>query len=48
MTRETLEFLAWLVSRQTVEIGAPDARTIASKAFHALDEISAALDKEQV
>lgn len=43
MTRETLEWLAWLVQRQVVEVGAPDAREQAGHAFTALDEIGAAL-----
>ena len=44
MTRDTLEFLAWLVQRQTISLGAPDARDIAARAFTALDEIGAALE----
>lgn len=44
MTRETLEWLAWLVQRQVIEVGAPDAREQAAHAFAALDEIVRALD----
>jgi hypothetical protein len=43
MTRDTLEFLAWLVQQQTVQLGAPDARDITARAFTALDEIGTAL-----
>ena len=43
MTRETLEFLAWLVQSQQISLGAPDAREAAQRAFTALDEIKAAL-----
>ena len=43
MTRETLEWLAWLVQRQTVALGSPDARDQCARAFRALDEIGAAL-----
>lgn len=45
MTRETLEWLAWLVSQQTVQLGAPDAREQAAHAFQALDEIGHALEE---
>jgi len=43
MTRETLDWLAWLVGQQTIHIGSPDARDQAERAFRALDEIGAAL-----
>lgn len=43
MTRETLEWLAWLVQSQTIAIGALDAREQAAAAFRALDEIGATL-----
>jgi hypothetical protein len=48
MTRETLEWLAWLVSQQTVQLGAPDAREQTARAFAALDEIGAALEQIDV
>jgi len=44
MTRETLEWLAWLVSQQTVQLGAADAREQTMRAFRALDEIGQALE----
>lgn len=44
MTRETLEWLLWLVSQQTVQVGAPDSRAQAARAWVAMDEITAALD----
>ena len=43
MTRETLEWLAWLIQQQTIAIGVPDARAQAAAAFRALDEIGATL-----
>lgn len=43
MTRETLAWLAWLVQRQVIEVGAPDAREQCQRAFSALDEIGATL-----
>ena len=43
MTRETLEWLAWLVQQQAVQIGVPGAREQCERAFHALDEIAAEL-----
>ena len=43
MTRETLEWLAWLIGQQTIALGSPDARDQCSRAFAALDEIGAAL-----
>ena len=46
MTRETLEWLAWLIGQQTIALGQPDAREQCSRAFMALDEIGAALAKE--
>ena len=46
MTRETLEWLAWLIGQQTIALGSPDARDQCSRAFAALDEIGAALAKE--
>ena len=45
MTRETLTWLAWLVQRQAIEVGAPDAREQCRRAFAALDEIGAILAK---
>ena len=50
MTRETLEWLAWLIGQQTIALGQPDARDQCARAFRSLDEIGAALaelDKEQ-
>ena len=46
MTRETLEWLAWLIGQQTIALGQPDARDQCARAFMALDEIGAALAKE--
>ena len=46
MTRETLEWLAWLIGQQTIALGSPDARDQCARAFAALDEIGAALAKE--
>ena len=46
MTRETLEWLRWLVAQQTVQIGAPDAAAQARAAWLALAEIDTALGKE--
>ena len=46
MTRGTLEWLAWLVQQQTIALGSPDARDQCARAFAALDEIGAALAKE--
>ena len=46
MTRETLEWLAWLVQQQTIALGSPDARDQCARAFAALDEIGAALAKQ--
>jgi hypothetical protein len=43
MSRDTLEWLAWLIQQQTVHLGDPNARAIAAQAFRALDEIGAAL-----
>ena len=43
MTRETLEWLAWLVQQQTVALGSPDARDQCTRAFRALDEIGTEL-----
>ena len=43
MSRETLEWLAWLIQQQSVALGDPGARTTAAAAFRALDEIGAAL-----
>ena len=43
MTRETLEFLRWMLARQIVTVGDPDAEAVASRAFTALREIDAAL-----
>jgi len=46
MTRDTLEWLAWLVQRQTIEVGAPDARQQADHAFRALDELGQQLAQD--
>ena len=46
MTRETLEWLAWLIGQQTIALGQPDARDQCTRAFRALDEIGAALARE--
>lgn len=43
MTRGTLEWLRWLVSQQSVQVGAGDARAQAEAAWAALAEIDAAL-----
>ena len=43
MSRETLEFLSWLLSQQSVSAGAPDARHIAERLFTAQDEVAAEL-----
>lgn len=43
MSRETLEWLAWLIQQQTIHLGDPAARDITARAFTALDEIAAAL-----
>jgi hypothetical protein len=43
VTRETLEWLRWLVGQQTVQVGAGDARVQAEAAWTALAEIDAAL-----
>ncbi|MDA8440503.1 MAG: hypothetical protein M0Z51_16815 [Propionibacterium sp.] len=40
MTPQTIDFLTWLVSRQVIEVGSPDARTMAARAFTALDELA--------
>jgi len=45
MTRETLEWLAWLVQQQTVQLGAPDAREQTARAFKALDELGRELER---
>lgn len=39
MSRDTLEWLAWLIQQQMVRIGDLDARTQAAAAFRALDEV---------
>lgn len=43
MSRETLQWLAWLIQQQSVQLGAVDARDQCAHAFRALDEIVAAL-----
>ena len=43
MSRETLEWLAWLIQQQSIALGDPNARAVAEIAFRALDEIGAAL-----
>lgn len=43
MSRETLEWLAWLIQQQSIPLGDPNARATAAQAFRALDEIGAAL-----
>ena len=45
MSRETLEWMAWLIQQQTISIGAPDARAQAAAAFRALDEIGQELSR---
>lgn len=45
MTRETLQWLHWLVSQQSVQVGAPDAQQQAQAAWRALTEITAALEE---
>lgn len=44
MTRETLQWLHWLVSAQAVQIGSADAQQQAAAAWKALAEITAALE----
>lgn len=46
MTRATLEWLAWLIAQQTVQIGSPDSRAMADAAWRAQDEITAALAED--
>lgn len=41
MTRETVEWLLWLVGQQTIQLGAPDARAQAEAAWRALGELEA-------
>ena len=43
MSRETLEWLAWLIQQQSLPLGDPNARATATIAFRALDEIGQAL-----
>lgn len=43
MTRDTLEWVAWLIQQQSIPLGDPNARATAEIAFRALDEIGAAL-----
>ena len=43
MTRETLEWLRWLVAQQTVQIGAPDAAAQVAAALRALAKLDTAL-----
>lgn len=45
MTRNTLEWLRWLVGQQSVQLGSEDARAAAAAAWQALDEIDAELAK---
>ena len=42
MSPETIEFLTWLVSRQTITVGDEDAEGMSVRAFRALDELRAA------
>ena len=43
MTRQTVEWLLWLVGQQSVQLGAPDARAHAEAAWRALGELESAL-----
>ena len=47
MTRQTLEFLRWMLAQQTVTVGHDGAQDIAARAFTALAEIDAALTETQ-
>lgn len=42
MTRETVEWLLWLVGCQSVQIGADDSREQAMRAWAAMAELEAA------
>lgn len=43
MTRETVQFLLDLLSRQQIPVGDPNARILARLAFQAQDELAAML-----
>ena len=40
LTADVAAWLAGLVARQTIEIGHPDARTVAAMAWRALDQLT--------
>lgn len=44
MSRETLEFLRFILARQVITVGDPDAVQMAQRAFTAMAEIDAALE----
>jgi len=47
MTRDTLQWLHWLVSAQQINVAAPDAAHQLAAARQALAEIETALTEEQ-
>ena len=42
MTADTIDFLLWVLSQQTINVAAPDARIVAARTFTAMDELAAA------